>query len=522
MWRRILIGSALCLTTAAFGGTATAQLTRSGLVSESLAHQFGLERAWFTQVELDRGRARVAHVAEHVNSSRAHTVFEVTYDGHSESFSEWKIDAFGKMVGRENAQKSADERVAALKQQGLDATVTTRVIPEVTLYVATNRAAVHAIDGESGRTRWVASVGHPEHPTLELSANDKFLAVVNGSVLYILENDTGKLLWENQLPDAPGAGPAIASDLVFVPMINGKIYGYRLDRLDEYQAPSMFFGIGRALIQPTATNDMVCWPTDRGFIYAANAIQVSPRFRFEANKPIIAAIAALPSKGMLFVPTVDGYVYCLYETNGEMIWPFSTGEPISQSPIPVGDVLYVITDDHNMYRVSIDAGLEEWVARGITNFVAASEDRVYCVDEIGRVAVLNAKSGGRVAVLPFQSLDMKLVNGQTDRIYLGTSTGLIQCLHETQLEYPVFHAGVGELQKPKQIKPKVAKPADAGGVKPAKEENPFGATEDPFGAKKDPFGGGAPAGGEANPFGGGGSSDKMKDDAAKDENPFGS
>ena len=47
---------------------------------------------------------------------------------------------------------------------------------------------------------------------------------------------------------------------------------------------------------------------------------------------------------------------------------------------------------------------------------------------------------------PVRGMDIKLINSQTDRIYLASDTGLVQCLHEVELAEPIRHnlpAGAG-------------------------------------------------------------------------------
>jgi hypothetical protein len=164
-------------------------------------------------------------------------------------------------------------------------------------------------------------------------------------------------------------------------------------------------------------------------------------------------------------------------------------------------------------------------------FIAASKDRVYGEDRSGNVVVLHAQTGGRLDVIPAAGLPIKLMNLQTDRIYLAAETGLIQCFHEIELATPILHRPkpVPKQEKPKPKKTEVVEPARpkapptaAGGAAPA--DSPFGAGGvDPFGGgaapADSPFGsggGGAPA---DNPFGGG--TDPFGGGTAPADNPFG-
>jgi hypothetical protein len=100
-------------------------------------------------------------------------------------------------------------------------------------------------------------------------------------------------------------------------------------------------------------------------------------------------------------------------------------------------------------------GKELWFAPGVRQFVAASKDRVYATDDLGRLLVLDARSGGRLERIDLSAFPMKMVNTQTDRIYLATPQGFIQCLHEVGLDKPLVH----QLPDVQQAEPANSKPA---------------------------------------------------------------
>src|SRR5687767_10045588 len=107
--------------------TATAQVSRPQLIDQSAALRHGLRRGWFAHVEVGAGRWRVV---------------DVKFDGG-------------------------------------------------TLFVQTGMATTHAIDGETGRTLWIANVGAPKHPSLPLGVGVHRVAVINGTMLYVLDRATG-------------------------------------------------------------------------------------------------------------------------------------------------------------------------------------------------------------------------------------------------------------------------------------------------------------------------------------------
>ena len=460
MWQRIVF-SALLLSVAAVPDHALAQTTRGRLVSQMLVRRYGLERAWFTQVVLDPARARLTHVTHHVSSLRALTVHEISHDEGRLILSERALDSFGVMLGKEGSQKAADEAVAELQAAGLNPKLTTRAIPEITLFVTTSRGLVQAIDGETGRARWTVPVGRQDYITTEIGVNEEYVAVINGSTLYVLDRDTGKLEWQRRAIGIPGAGPALSNEFVFTPTVGGALEALLLR--DHRTMPSLYKFGGHALIQPTVSERSVAWTTDRGHLYVANANRPGVRYRLETKGEISCAPAFL-SPNRLLVASIDGDLYCVHEMSGDVMWRFSTGQPIEQSPVVVGNAIYLNTNDGDLYRVSADAGIEQWWLPRIRRFVAASRKRVYCVGDAGRLMVFDAESGGRIGELPTEAFDVSLTNSLTDRVFIASSSGLIQCLHEIELEWPLVHAA-GEDGPPQTAKEEGVEPETVGNAR---------------------------------------------------------
>src|SRR5688572_30732346 len=134
------------------------------LVSQEVARHLGLERAWFAQVRLDRSRNRV-----------------------------------------ERAVLTGDR-----------------------LTVLTSAGIVQEFNALTGETLWIATIGNPGFPSLGPAANDKFVALVNGSTLFVLDRADGRPVIMRPVGGAPGAAPALTEKYVFVPLVNGRIEGYPL------------------------------------------------------------------------------------------------------------------------------------------------------------------------------------------------------------------------------------------------------------------------------------------------------
>lgn len=457
----------------------------SQVISEPAARRHGLARPWFTQIQMDRARARITHI----------------------------------------------------------------VLDSGTLFVQTDQAVMHAVDAETGQTLWAEQVGRRGHPSFASVANEYFVAVVNGSYLYVLNRENGKLLWKNQLEGTPGAGAAMSQRRVYVPMISGLVVSYVLEPMkdpleelglireqqelspeeeeaaeaerresirlsQEYVPPLACQSYGRALVQPLVTGytedeEYVAWPTDRGYLFVGYIAERQEHFAIRYKLETEAGIAAQPTysppnpnispdSGVIYAASRDGFVHAVLEQEGNSLWRFSTAEPILERPIPIGETVYVITQPGGMYCLDAKNGMEKWWTHNVAQFIAASKDRLYVADKLDRILVLSAASGARLDTIPTHGLDIKFLNTQTDRIYLATATGLIQCLHEVELAEPILH--VKPPQAPAEAPPAQEQPAD----QPAPDQPPAPAA-DPFSgqAVPKPPGGGGAAGAQGNPGGGG-------------------
>ena len=457
---------------------------RGQVIPEPTARRHGLTRPWFTQVQLDSARARISRIT----------------------------------------------------------------LDRGTLFVQTDQAVLHAIDAETGQTRWAEQVGRRGHPSFTPGANSIFVAVVNGSYLYVLNRENGKLLWKTQLEGAPGAGPALSARRVYVPMVDGLVMSYLLEPMQdpveelglvrkqqdlspeqeeafekerrgairlsqEYVPPLACQSFGRSLVQPLVlrhdlNEEFVSWPTDRGLLFVGRVARLDNQFTILYRLQTESGIAAqpaylppnpdlLPGQGLICAASRDGFVHAIEEREGVSLWRFPTAEPILEAPVAIGANIYVATQPGGMYCLEAKDGSEKWWAPQVAQFIAASKDRLYVADKLDRILVLDAASGARLDAILAYGQDIKLVNIDTDRIYLATATGLIQCLHEAELAEPMVHRQPIEAiseeipagQVPEQPEDQPAQ-GPAAGVGEDEQQNPFdpGAQSNPFAnPNADPF-----------------------------------
>ena len=124
-----LLGCAIWATVVLLfhGGTLQAQPVAGRLLPRDQIGRIGLVRSWFAQVQMDRGRSRVAR-----------------------------------------SILSGDQ-----------------------LFVLTDAGTLQALNALTGETQWVVTLGDPNHPSLGPAANDTQVAMVNGSTLFVVNRFDG-------------------------------------------------------------------------------------------------------------------------------------------------------------------------------------------------------------------------------------------------------------------------------------------------------------------------------------------
>jgi outer membrane protein assembly factor BamB len=400
------------------------------------------------------------------------------------------------------------------------------VLCDGTLYSQSSRATLEAIDAETGQKLWSKLIGQPSFPSLPPGACKDLVATVNGSKLYVLNRYTGDILYQTAIDGVPGGGPALSTKRAYVPTASGLVYSYRLDPVtdaakelgkvdpnwatmtedqkkdaakqaeedrrenlrlhQEYVPPLACASDGRALVPPVITTqtrdeEFLTWVTDKGHLHLGRVDRRSPdslliRFRVNAKGSFNSSPAYMPrdakvgSAGVIFAGSSEGEVYAVSERDGEVRWKFAIGDPIADSPILIGDRLFVTSELGGLFAINAKSGKQLWYSPDIMHFVAAGRQRIYASDKLGRLRILDGRTGTVLDIMQTGGLPIKVSNGQTDRIYLATESGLVQCLHEVEETKPIAYVkgqAAAEEEEPAKLPALKAKSGEGGAPKAA-------------------------------------------------------
>jgi len=561
MKRHFAIGLIFCLMSVCVAANATAAgIAKSRLVAERDAQAAGLTRAWFAQATLDRDREEVTSA-----TLQDGVVFITTNGGVLQAL---------------DAENGTTLWTVNVGQGYLTAPA---INSKVVAVLCGTRLVVY--DRFSGKLLDETEVfGQPS--ASPVATEREVYVPVFGERVYAYplkrretERPEAQKTLEAMLAATKDSKMAeeMKAELEADYVANGSNQ-YLLEPLDEarpVQCPSL----GVASVAPVLGTqsygvDRVIWTTDQGWLLIGELqreavnnplqllykLQATPQVaymnesrhgnRFLAPRDDVSCapfyvaqdvsaqnMALEPARrkgGLAIVGTDSGNVFAINDANGKVRWTYLTQNPVRErvaafkapnASEPAYDV-YVPVDSGDFFALDLKTGLENWRAAGVKRLISASATRLYVFDQLDRLAVLDRKNGARLKTLTLAPTKFQIFNQETDRVYLVSGDGLVQCLRETQQEEPLLHrdetcadvaARLAKAIETGSEEEETAAPKQADAAPVAGETLPT-ATDDAA-DEEDPFADDSAAEGEADdedPF----ADDSAAKDETDDEDPF--
>jgi outer membrane protein assembly factor BamB len=385
------------------------------------------------------------------------------------------------------------------------------------LLVQTRSGLVTVLDAETGQSRWRARVGRAYGAIFPMAYNSRSVFVFNNAYLYALDRASGREQWRFPVREALSAPPVADEELIFLCSGTTRLYCYLLPppafppaeagggagKPGELPAPaapasgvqapplgnltsnasidylqSLRSAAARAegpqptLYWDTVTNirlelvpalgrEVVLVASPSGDVQAfLKVIRDSnvpiEAFRFAADGPLVRPPTVYDD--VVFIGSQDANLYALDLSNGSTKWRFTTGTPVFRRPIATEKDVYVVAERNGMSRLDRITGEPLWkVPRGTTRltsnpdaerFLAANPKFVYAADRSGMLLILDRVRGTQLSCLDVHDYVFPVVNDATDRLYLAANNGLLLCLHDREYAQPIRHRKLEETPAP--------------------------------------------------------------------------
>ena len=375
--------------------------------------------------------------------------------------------------------------------------------PMVYLVITTADGTVQALDAETGESIWQTSVGKSTLKTIAGGTSDDFVSVVNGSKLYVLSLENGKILREHKL-SIPAVGSIPTKDWVLVTGIHGATFGYHAT--SATLKPWSTKNNGHSSNSPVVSFDrrFVCWSIEPKYLIVTKMDEADPKLwiRYESRDRVGAQATPVPN-GFL-VCSASGTVARIGLPHAEnpnirgnaMLWRFSTGESMLQPPLFGHGVVLSLTTKEDLIALDVTKGQSLWQnpVSGIRQIMSINKDFAYALDINNLVRVIRLTDGSVAATLRSPGSHV-VTNTVNDRMYFYDNEGKMTCMREASLLGPSNHAEYKEVMTEETY----SKPA-ADTTEDTDDESMFGdgaAGGDPF---SDEPASKPSSGGSADPF----------------------
>ena len=485
-------------TLIAFCSSATAY----GQLTTAEAGRLGLEPRWSAALNTSLKEPAKTSVMIWQSAAPARTSIELNAGGKQILIDTATLGTDGNPLGVEGAKAQAETLAKRMRFAGLKPVITERTSPNIYLLVTASDGSLEMLDAETGKSLWMTQVGKTSQPTFPAMMNDEHIIVTNGSTIYVLETTTGKFLYSFRSEDGPGSAAGELNGRIFIPTLTGKFISYLgADRLLE---PSRFVYGGRSTIRSgvNRTINVVAVPVEPKFVFF---FTIEPTTQTNSKPLIPVATARLEAQSPVFAPPVpyeDSFIVCsrsgeIFRINplagGDIKWVSSTGSVLYSSPLVAQNGIFVISDSGELLAYDATSGsvLSGWgdTIHGMKQVLSVSKERVFVRNKSGQLVVFDFATGNQIG-LAGTGFVGGLANPVSDRVYLITNEGIMQCLAEKGASSPLIHQDVQAPASEKEPKEKPKPEIDRGTAPNA--DDPFGGADAGMEAPADgdPFGDG--------------------------------
>tara|TARA_R110002049_G_scaffold72490_6_gene187457 strand:+ start:174783 stop:176462 length:1680 start_codon:yes stop_codon:yes gene_type:complete len=495
-----------------------------------VAAQLGLEQAWIRHLYVPAGAQSIVDQQIVVHESNPHVFIEIVTGDAPADGADAVTEVSGRVLSRisidqldrgdrkaaeAEANRLATNEIRRLKRRGVTATSRSTTVPRIYLYTLSDDGMIDCRNAETGQPVWRSSVGDPSLTYAKMGIDDEFLSLINGANLVKVDVTTGEQMQSVNTNHVPLYGSINAGKYALVPTIMNGVEGYPLADPTEYPFSRMVDGMALAPPSKAPGSTRVAWGTNRGFLYVMELSGTpSVLFRLDTDGIVSASVAAV-NGDRFFFGSENGQVYGVHATRmGKVLWSRPYADPFYNSPIVYDDRVFLRSTYGNLFALSTEDGFMTWPdsIANVDELIGVFGDRLYVRLLSGHFSVIDINEGETIQTFfEMQPLHF-LTNSQTDRLYLLSENGTMQCLRPAGADLPTLNmlmrpipgaksddeAGDEDPSSGRSTSPDSMAPAGGDPFAPAGGDPFAPAGDDPFApaAGDDPF---APAGGD-DPF----------------------
>ena len=164
-----------------------------------------------------------------------------------------------------------------------------------------------------------------------------------------------------------------------------------------------------------------------------NDINTRPTFVQKDITDVNTARGGEAKGGLILMGARSGYVFAVNDELGTAEWTFPVGMAVIDPIGVAGEQCFIPTFTGHFFCLNLKTGKALWSIRDIKQFISATPSRLYALDMLGNLLVINRDNGQTIHSIPLSTGMGAVFNIESDRIILYGQDGMVQCLHESQL-----------------------------------------------------------------------------------------
>jgi outer membrane protein assembly factor BamB len=239
-----------------------------------------------------------------------------------------------------------------------DRSVTSPVLSQDTVYLASSDYSVYAVDIESRDARWVFETDNWVWAS-PLVVEDKVFVASMDHRLYAVDAQSGREIWRfDGAAGALPAAPAHADDTLYFGSLDGSVFAV------DAQTGALVWDLevdGGVWATPRIEGDALYFGTLGGVIYALNLADGTEIWQKQVDGEVRGTPAY--ASGMLYFGSETGKLYAFSAKDGaEGLSPLGEqlDAAIYTSPVFDGQRLYVVATDGQVLALNLDRGIVVW------------------------------------------------------------------------------------------------------------------------------------------------------------------
>lgn len=236
-----------------------------------------------------------------------------------------------------------------------------------TMYFVDNDGYAHALDAESGKTKWNRRIARLNASTPTYSRGKLFIVNLEPGQVMALNARNGRQIWKKSLPCRSESSPVVIGPRMYFGCENGVLYALKTASGKEIWATS----VAGAIKGAPAYEDGTLFVGDYGgAMTAIRASNGAIRWQTKALGPGLGQPGSFYSTpavafGRVYIGNNDSRVYSFDVDTGELAWTFSTGDWVYSGPtvaqVPgTPPTVYIGSFDGNVYALDAKSGEARW------------------------------------------------------------------------------------------------------------------------------------------------------------------